>query len=98
MKTEPGTVNARSRIDLVQLKDGIARFRLNPVTGKTHQLRVHMSGLGFGILNDKYYPELQAETADDFANPLQLVATQVAFRDPVTGKLMEFESERGLLW
>jgi tRNA pseudouridine32 synthase / 23S rRNA pseudouridine746 synthase len=98
MRAEAGTVNARSRIDLVQTKDGMSRFLLNPVTGKTHQLRVHMSGLGFGILNDRFYPTLQAESADDFANPLQLVAKRVKFQDPVTGKVMEFESERGLLW
>ena len=98
MKTVPGTVNARSRIDLVQMKDGLARFLLNPVTGKTHQLRLHLSGLGFGILNDRYYPTLQQEAPDDYANPLQLVAKRVEFRDPVTGKLMEFESERELLW
>ena len=98
MHTEPGLVNARSRINLVQVKDGLARFQLNPVTGKTHQLRVHMSGLGFGILNDRYYPTLQEERADDFANPLQLLAKSVKFQDPVTGKAMEFESDRELLW
>jgi len=98
MKTEPGTVNARSRITLLQVGEGMARFLLNPVTGKTHQLRVHMGGLGFGILNDRYYPILQPERADDFANPLQLVAKAVKFQDPVTGKRMEFESERELMW
>lgn len=98
MKTAPGAANARSRIELLQVEGGLARFRLSPETGKTHQLRVHMSGLGFGILNDRYYPVLQDEAADDFASPLQLLAKRVAFRDPVTGKLMEFESERELLW
>jgi tRNA pseudouridine32 synthase / 23S rRNA pseudouridine746 synthase len=98
MKTAPGPANARSRINLVQVKEGVARFHLSPVTGKTHQLRVHMSGLGFGILNDRYYPSLQPERADDFARPLQLVAKEVKFTDPVTGKRMEFQSERELLW
>ena len=98
MKTAPGTVNARSRIDLVQRKEGMTRFLLSPVTGKTHQLRLHMSGLGVGILNDRYYPVLQEERADDFENPLQLLAKCVKFLDPVTGKSMEFVSERELLW
>jgi tRNA pseudouridine32 synthase / 23S rRNA pseudouridine746 synthase len=98
MKTAPGPANARSRINLVQVKEGVALFHLSPVTGKTHQLRVHMSGLGFGILNDRYYPSLQPERADDFARPLQLVAKEVKFTDPVTGKRMEFQSERELLW
>ncbi|MDD5285338.1 MAG: pseudouridine synthase, partial [Desulfuromonadaceae bacterium] len=52
MKTAPGIVNARSTIDLVEVKGERARFTLHPHTGKTHQLRIHMSGLGFGIQND----------------------------------------------
>ena len=98
MKATPGQVNARSRIRLLDAKQGVSRFLLNPLTGKTHQLRVHMSGLGFGILNDRYYPELQPERADDFAAPLQLLARSVKFSDPVTGKEVEFESRRKLLW
>ena len=96
MKTVPGTVNARSLIELAGVADGIARFRLNPLTGKTHQLRVHLAGLGFGILNDRYYPELQPESADDYDRPLQLLAKRVRFRDPVTGRVLEFESPREL--
>lgn len=98
MKTAPGPVNARSRIELLDVKNGVSRFLLNPLTGKTHQLRVHMSGLGFGILNDRYYPELQPERADYFDAPLQLLAKTVSFQDPVTGKLVQFESDRELLW
>ena len=62
MKTSPGRVNARSVINLVEIKGVRARFALHPLTGKTHQLRIHMSGIGFGIMNDRYYPELQAES------------------------------------
>jgi tRNA pseudouridine32 synthase / 23S rRNA pseudouridine746 synthase len=98
MKTAPGTVNARSRINLVEVKGNRARFLLQPLTGKTHQLRIHMAGLGFGILNDKYYPELQPETGDNFDNPLQLVAKRIRFQDPVTGENREFISDRELLW
>ncbi|MEI8354611.1 MAG: pseudouridine synthase [Deltaproteobacteria bacterium] len=98
MKTAPGAVNARSTICLMGLKKGMARFILHPLTGKTHQLRIHMSGLGFGILNDRYYPELQPETDDNFDNPLQLLARMVRFQDPVTGRNLEFISERELLW
>ena len=98
MKTAPGAVNARSTINLLEVKGEMARFLLRPLTGKTHQLRIHMSGLGCGILNDRYYPELKPETGDDFANPLQLVAGMVRFRDPVTGEKREFISGRELLW
>jgi len=98
MKTAPGGVNARSAINLVEVKGETARFTLQPRTGKTHQLRLHMSGLGFGILNDRYYPELQAESEDNFDTPLQLVAQMLRFRDPLSGRNREFTSERELLW
>lgn len=94
MKIVPGIVNARSTIQLLDARGNRGLFQLNPVTGKTHQLRLHLSNLGFRILNDRVYPELLAEKDDDFSNPLQLLAKQVRFRDPVTGRSMEFSSER----
>jgi tRNA pseudouridine32 synthase / 23S rRNA pseudouridine746 synthase len=97
MKTVPGMVNARSTIQLVAVKNNRALFLLHPLTGKTHQLRIHLSSLGFGILNDRYYPELQPESADDFDRPLQLVAKRVRFRDPVNGTIREFTSGRELM-
>lgn len=96
MKAVAGEANARSVIRLQEARGSVARFVLHPLTGKTHQLRLHMSGLGFRILNDRYYPELQPEAPDDFANPLQLLAKRVTFRDPVTGVETEFVSQRKL--
>lgn len=98
MKTEPGVANARSTIELVAVNSDRARFRLLPHTGKTHQLRLHLSGLGFPIVHDRVYPELHPEQADDFARPLQLLAECIRFRDPVTGNDMEFRSGRTLMW
>ena len=96
MKTCAGKVNARSRIQLVELKGSRARFRLFPVTGKKHQLRIHLSGLGFPIINDRYYPTLLPEMPDDFNRPLQLLSRKIEFRDPVSGVEMSFESPRNL--
>lgn len=98
MKTAPGIANARSHIQLQELKGNHGFFRLQPVTGKTHQLRLHMSGLGFGIINDRVYPDLQPQRDDDFEKPLQLLARQLRFRDPVSGKTREFQSTRELSW
>jgi tRNA pseudouridine32 synthase/23S rRNA pseudouridine746 synthase len=98
MRVAPGTPNSRSKIRLLDVDGDVARFDLFPVTGKTHQLRIHMSGLGFRILNDRYYPDLLPEQADDFAKPLSLVAKTVRFRDPISGKSMEFRSEREIRW
>ena len=96
-KVVPGAVNARSQIKLVDFENNRAHFLLYPLTGKKHQLRVHMSGLGFRIMNDRYYPELLPKQEDDLDNPLQLIARAVKFTDPVSGKEMEFKSERKLL-
>ena len=98
MKIVPGVANARSHIQLVEVKDNRGLFRLQPVTGKTHQLRLHMSGLGFVVINDRVYPELQPERDDDFNQPLQLLAKMIRFHDPVSGQDREFRSERELLW
>lgn len=97
MKAVAGIVNARSHIQLLEVKGNRGLFRLQPVTGKTHQLRLHMSGLGFGIINDRVYPDLQPERDDDFDRPLQLLAREIRFHDPVAGTDREFRSERELL-
>lgn len=98
MKVVPGSANARSHIRLLESKDKRALFELHPVTGKTHQLRLHLSGLGFKLVNDRVYPELEAQRPDDFNRPLQLLAKSVRFRDPISGKDLTFTSERALLW
>jgi tRNA pseudouridine32 synthase/23S rRNA pseudouridine746 synthase len=97
MMVVPGRVNARSAIHLTEVYGDTASFTLCPHTGKTHQLRIHMSGLGFGILNDRYYPELQDEREDNFETPLQLIAQTLRFKDPFTGRHREFRSDRELL-
>ena len=89
-----GPANARSHIQWVEARGQRARFILTPVTGKTHQLRLHMSGLGFAIVNDRYYPALQARGADDLEQPLRLIAKSLRFRDPVSGDAREYISER----
>ena len=98
MKTVAGIVNARSHIQLLEVKGNRGLFSLQPVTGKTHQLRLHLSGLGFRIINDRVYPDLQPERDDDFDRPLQLLAKRVRFHDPISGQPREFQSGRELLW
>ncbi|MDO8268707.1 MAG: pseudouridine synthase [Moraxellaceae bacterium] len=88
----PGEPNAITMIDVMEQRNGLARYRLQPVTGKTHQLRVHMAALGMPILNDPYYPIETARKGDDFSLPLQLLARTLAFTDPVTGEERCFES------
>jgi tRNA pseudouridine32 synthase/23S rRNA pseudouridine746 synthase len=91
-----GEVNARSRLQLIDKRDALGLFRLWPETGKTHQLRLHMQAIGAPILHDKYYPQLLAKQQDFSAMPLQLLAQQLAFIDPVCGSSRIFSSTRQL--
>ena len=89
--------NAETRIELIQiLSNDTAHYRLFPKTGQQHQLRVHLSALELGILNDPFYPVLQADKGDDFSQPLQLLARSIAFTDPISGERREFFSRREL--
>ncbi|SIS42518.1 pseudouridine synthase [Neptunomonas antarctica] len=90
MRVADGAANSHSRIRCVDRFEDKALFELEPVTGKTHQLRVHMQTLGWPILHDRYYPALQPKSADNFAQPLQLLAQQLRFIDPVTSQPRTF--------
>ena len=93
-----GPPNALTQVDLVERSaDGtLARYRLCPVSGQRHQLRVHMAALGVPILGDGLYPVLTPEGQIDYAQPLQLLAKSIAFVDPVTGQARHFTSQRHL--
>ncbi|WP_329215749.1 RluA family pseudouridine synthase [Streptomyces sp. NBC_01485] len=94
----PGEPNAVSHVEPAEHRpDGLARYRLVPETGQTHQLRVHMAALGVPILGDPLYPEVAAPVpADDFRCPLQLLARELEFTDPVTGTEHRLRSGRTL--
>jgi len=97
MEIAPGEPNASTRIVLEERAGDLASFRLFPATGKKHQLRIHLNALGAPIVNDQLYPTVWPQAPYDFRYPLQLLARRLAFRDPVSRKEMEFESERSLL-
>ena len=97
MHEVPGVPNSLTRIELLEAAGPWARYRLSPVTGKRHQLRVHMAALGLPLRNDAFYPEVNDPPEGDFSRPLQLLARSLAFNDPVTGAARRFESERTLL-
>jgi tRNA pseudouridine32 synthase/23S rRNA pseudouridine746 synthase len=87
-----GPPNAETHVSLVEHRNGLGRYRLKPLTGRTHQLRLHMSGLGVPIVNDDFYPVLRERPLDDFSSPLQLLARTLSFVDPVTGEERSFTS------
>jgi tRNA pseudouridine32 synthase/23S rRNA pseudouridine746 synthase len=89
-----GEPNSETLIDILETatRTRHARYALRPVTGKKHQLRVHMNALGIPILHDRIYPPVNPTPDDDYNRPLQLLAQAVAFRDPFTGESREFHT------
>ncbi|MCI9887197.1 pseudouridine synthase [Micrococcales bacterium 31B] len=70
----------------------LGRYHLEPHTGKTHQLRLHLAGLGIPIVNDDLYPEVTRDSLTDYTRPLQLLARRLEFVDPLSGRPTVFES------
>ncbi|HZI19289.1 MAG TPA: pseudouridine synthase [Pyrinomonadaceae bacterium] len=97
MKEGEGEANAETRVELLRAGDDVSLYRLIPVTGRKHQLRVHLAALGAPILNDRLYPEVRPEEEEeDYSRPLKLLAKSLAFRDPLDGRERLFESVREL--
>ncbi|MBA4391100.1 MAG: pseudouridine synthase [Syntrophus sp. (in: bacteria)] len=96
MKEVEGKPNSETHIDVLEKIDDLTIYRLLPVTGKKHQLRVHLAALGIPIINDKLYPDIQPWKTYDFSLPLKLLARAISFQDPLTGKHRYFESDRKL--
>lgn len=79
---------SRTEWKVLAREDGSTRVELNPLTGRTHQLRVHMLALGHPILGDAFYATGEALAA---ADRLQLHAEMLAFFHPDDGREMLFE-------
>ncbi|NHT16781.1 pseudouridylate synthase [Cellulomonas sp. IC4_254] len=94
----PGApVNAETRVELESTgPDGLGVYRLSPRTGQIHQLRLHLLGLGVPIVGDPLYPVVRDVAVDDFSTPLQLLAAEIGFVDPVDGADRRFTSVRRL--
>lgn len=66
--------------------DGTTRVELRPLTGRSHQLRVHLAALGHPILGDPLYGDPAA------ADRLQLHALEIALRHPDGGATVTFKA------
>lgn len=101
-----GEPNSETAVELLRRlnADGLAHLRLRPLSGRKHQLRMHLSALGMPILHDSFYPVAPfADSSapredDDYTRPLQLLARAIEFRDPVDGGMRRYESRRTLQW
>lgn len=74
---------------VLERKETTTLLALRPVTGRTHQLRVHCAYMGFPILGD---PQYGSEAAKAFAKSQQLCAKQIEFPHPVTKEPMCIQS------
>jgi tRNA pseudouridine32 synthase/23S rRNA pseudouridine746 synthase len=92
MREVDGVPNSETRIEVIDRAGASWRYALEPVSGRKHQLRVHMCALGTPIENDRLYPRLAPIAEDDYAHPLQLLARTLAFVDPFSGIARGFES------
>jgi len=98
MMEVPGHANSETRISLLKSEGQRALYQLEPATGKRHQLRVHMLSLGLPLQGDLFYPTVLRgpDEAEDFSQPLQLLAHSVMFTDPHTRQVRSFSSQLGL--
>lgn len=87
-----GEANSETRLQVRERGSEIWRYALFPLTGRKHQLRVHMAALGAPIIGETLYPALQPALPDDYSRPLMLLANALAFVDPLTGRPRMFES------
>lgn len=92
MQEIAGEPNSSTWIELLECKGNLARYRLKPVTGKQHQLRVHLAALNIPILHDPFYPDLVEKAGDDFSQPLQLLAEEISFIDPLSKAKFTFKT------
>lgn len=79
----------RWRVSAVDAASASTRVELEPITGRSHQLRVHLAALGHPILGDELYAPPAAQAC---APRLLLHATTLAFAHPNTGATLRFES------
>ena len=98
MEEVAGEPNTDTYIELIEHTKPWARYRLTPGSGKKHQLRCHLNSLGIPIRHDQVYPILTPyqEYDLDFSKPLQLLAKEIHFKDPIKGQERSFVSQRVL--
>ena len=75
---------------VIERNANTTRVELKPVTGRSHQLRVHMLSMQHPIIGDTLYAHSQAL---EMANRLNLHAILLSFRHPVTEQMLYFESQ-----
>ena len=97
MQEVEGDPNSETWIERVEGAGDLALYALRPISGRKHQLRVHMAAMGAPILGDRLYPRWLGPTPDQFEPTLQLLAHSLSFDDPLDGRRRHFTAQRMLV-
>ena len=91
---------AKSKYTLLHQEGHCCLLRLCPLTGRTHQLRLHCQHAGFPILGDPIYNSPQSEKYSHTLHLThqQLLAAQLTFPHPMTGKIIEIHSNQQVIF
>jgi tRNA pseudouridine32 synthase/23S rRNA pseudouridine746 synthase len=76
--------SAYTKWSVIEFENNRTRVHLYPLTGRSHQLRVHMSEMGHPIVGDPIYGEVDER--------LMLHSECIVFKHPVDGRMIELES------
>jgi len=93
-QVHPEGQTALTRYRLLEEKDGLCRMELSPVTGRTHQLRVHCLAAGMPMLGDpQYFTEDSRRISEKYGmEGQQLAAVQLCLPHPMTGNLLKLSA------
>jgi 23S rRNA pseudouridine1911/1915/1917 synthase len=83
---------ALTRFKVLQRFTEVCLLEATPETGRTHQIRAHLSSLGLSILGDKLYAPRDVQPPLDFLHGMALHAKSLTITHPVSGERMVFEA------
>ncbi len=94
-QVHPDGKPSQTRFAVLERRENVCKLLLQPITGRTHQLRVHCAYMGFPILGDPQYgnPASKAFSATLGLGYQQLCAKQLEFSHPITGEMLTLQSK-----
>lgn len=91
MRSDPKGKPAETEFKVLQKKGGRTLVEARPITGRTHQIRVHLAESGVPIIGDPLYGTATKRSAEV---PLGLRSVLLAYRDPFTKRMVRIEAAR----
>jgi len=94
-QVHPDGKPSQTRFAVLERRENVCKLLLQPITGRTHQLRVHCAYMGFPILGDPQYgnPASKVFSATLGLGYQQLCAKQLEFSHPITGEMLTLQSK-----